>query len=67
MSTNITDEVGLTDKAEFISLEEDDSVWADRILAHKDVERTGGQEAVQSAGYDKNSMSGVFAELANLL
>lgn len=67
MSTNITDEVGLTDKAEFISLEEDDSVWADRILAHKDVERTSGQEAVQRAGYDKNSMSGVFAELANLL
>ena len=67
MSTNITEEVGLTNKAEFISLEEDDSVWADRILAHKDIERTSGIEAVRLAGYDKKDMSDVFKRLTDLL
>ncbi len=67
MSTNITEEVGLTDKAEFISLEEDDSVWADRILAHKGVDRTSGIEAVRLAGYDKKDMSEVFKRLTDML
>ena len=67
MSTNITEEVGLTNKAEFISLEADDSVWADRILAHKYRERTSGIEAVRLAGYDKKDMRQVFEKFAGML
>lgn len=67
MSTNITKEVALCDKAEFVSLEEGNKVWAEKILSHKGEIRTSKEEAIREAGYDKNHMSKAVLKLMEVL
>ena len=66
MSTNITDEIGLTDRAVFIDLDKSDDEWADKIIYFKNETRTGQETLIREKGYDKNCMSGVFENLAGM-
>lgn len=67
MSTNITKEIKLTPLASFISLEEADSVWADRLLSYRNTKRTGQEELIREKGYDKKCMNRAFEKLAKML
>lgn len=66
MSTNITREVGLTDLAEYIELDADNDVWADKLLSYMNSERIGREEEIRRKGYDKHCMNNVFDRLAGL-
>lgn len=52
MSTNITNEVALTDNAKQISLDMPLSEWSEKILEYKDVPRVDGSQIVAENGYD---------------
>lgn len=51
MSTNITNEVALTDKTEFVSLDEPVSEWSKRIFKYKDLPRTDASSIIATSGY----------------
>ena len=52
MSTNITDEVALTDHIEFISLDEKISEWSNKILKYKNFLREDNSQIIAKNGYD---------------
>ena len=52
MSTNITNEVVLTDNAKQISLDAPISEWSKKILEYKDMSRSDGSQIVSENGYD---------------
>ena len=52
LSTNITDEVRLTDKTVFLSLDEPVEKWCEVLLSFKNTVRKDGSESVKKAGYD---------------
>lgn len=56
LSDTVPQEVQITDLAEFISLKQDASVWAEKILSYKNNRaRRNMQKTVISAGYDISS------------
>lgn len=57
MSTNITNEVALTDNAKQISLDMPLSEWSEKILEYKDVPRVDGSQIVAENGYDVHSVA----------
>ena len=57
MSTNITNEVALTDNAKQISLDMPVSEWSKKILEYKDVPRVDGSQIVAENGYDVHSVA----------
>ena len=48
----ITDELGITDLAHYIPLDETPKVWAEKICRNATVERVDMSEQVKKAGYD---------------
>ena len=57
MSTNITNEVVLTDNAKQISLYMPVSEWSNKILKYKDMPRVDGSQIVAENGYDVHSVA----------
>lgn len=57
MSSNITEEVKLTENVKFLSLNESASKWADVILKYKNTIRIGQSNSVKSAGYDMSDVA----------
>ena len=62
-SSSITQEVKITDNAEFISLDENPFCWAERIFTFKNFVRRDMSGAIKAAGYEINAVS---ADLQNL-
>lgn len=51
-SENITKEVDVSHKSQFLSLAADIDDWVTTILSHKDQERHSGKQLLKDAGYD---------------
>ena len=52
MSSEITSEASVCDKAEFLSLDQSASEWANAVLKYKDLSRENGTDAIVIGGYD---------------
>lgn len=54
MSDTITDEIGFTDLAQYISLEDREEIWADAVLnaVNQKIDRTVYADLVKAAGFD---------------
>ena len=48
----ITEELGITELAHYISLDETPKAWAEKICNHSDLERNNMSEQIKQAGYD---------------
>lgn len=51
-STNVSEELGITEGVTFLPLEESVSKWAEKILMYKDRKRQNYSEQMRSQGYD---------------
>lgn len=67
MSTDITDEVGITDHAVYVDLQEGNDKWANVILSFEGRKRKSVKEDIAKAGYDKDSMQDVYRRVAEYL
>ncbi len=66
-SANITEEIKITDNMSFVDLAETDEAWVEKILSYKGFNRESAKEIIVKAGYDKHSMSEIFAKLAECM
>ena len=62
-SNTITKEVGVTNLAHFISLEEEPKKWADIVVNFSNIDRQSRLSDLQNAGYDINSTIKKIEEL----
>ncbi|MDD3429796.1 MAG: glycosyltransferase, partial [Oscillospiraceae bacterium] len=63
-SDRVTQAVKLTERADFISLEQPSAVWAQQVLKqYKDTPRAVTAEAVIKAGYDINAEANHLAQI----
>lgn len=57
LSTNITNEIELTDKVSFLSLTDSAEIWADEILKYKGCTRKDESQVIAQHGYDANQVA----------
>jgi glycosyltransferase involved in cell wall biosynthesis len=56
-STNITDEVALTERVTFLSLDEQITKWCDVLLKYRNLERRNVSDKIVECGYDVKSVA----------
>ncbi len=61
-SDRITKEVLLTDDVEFVSIDIDPEVWADKVLRHESYNRVNNYDTIKNKGYDIVSNALKFQE-----
>lgn len=62
-SDTITKEVGLTDKTEFLSLNESPKTWAEQALKYMGCERKSEVDKLRKAGYDIQQTADTLSKL----
>ena len=66
-SDSITDEVAICKNVKFLSLQENDNVWAETLLNYAILPKTDTRSQIIAAGYDVNNCSKYDTLLLNLL
>lgn len=63
LSNNISKETKLTEKVEFISLDESLDVWSDNIIAYKSSKRNSNYDLFKTLGFDKEESIKIIEKL----